>query len=102
MARDFWASVSASYRYSCCVLATAVSVAFASVSATSVFADEVQKSNLGAQAVDAAARDVPAVTEAGSTGNPLWAVPLDALSMTRERPLFSPSRRPPPPVVVAL
>lgn len=28
------------------------------------------------------------------TGNPLWAVPLRVLSMTRERPLFSPSRRP--------
>jgi general secretion pathway protein N len=31
------------------------------------------------------------------TGNPLWAVPLTQLSMTRERPVFSPSRRPPPP-----
>ena len=28
-------------------------------------------------------------------GNPLWAIPLDSLSATRERPLFSPSRRPP-------
>jgi general secretion pathway protein N len=35
------------------------------------------------------------------TGNPLWAVPLRSLSSTRERPLFSPSRRPPPPAVVA-
>jgi general secretion pathway protein N len=34
-------------------------------------------------------------------GNPLWGVPLSALSATRERPLFSPSRRPPPPAVVA-
>jgi len=34
-------------------------------------------------------------------GNPLWAVPLSALSATRERPLFSPSRRPPAPAVVA-
>jgi general secretion pathway protein N len=32
-------------------------------------------------------------------GNPLWAVPLSALTLTRERPLFSASRRPPPPVV---
>jgi hypothetical protein len=30
-------------------------------------------------------------------GNPLWALPLEQLSMTRERPIFSPSRRPPPP-----
>jgi general secretion pathway protein N len=35
------------------------------------------------------------------TGNPLWAVPLRSLSITRERPLFSPSRRPPPAAVVA-
>jgi hypothetical protein len=29
-------------------------------------------------------------------GNPLWQVPLSSLSATRERPIFSPSRRPPP------
>ena len=29
-------------------------------------------------------------------GNPLWAIPLDSLHATRERPLFSASRRPPP------
>lgn len=28
-------------------------------------------------------------------GNPLWAVPLESLSATRDRPLFTPSRRPP-------
>jgi general secretion pathway protein N len=28
-------------------------------------------------------------------GNPLWTVPVSALSVTRERPLFSVSRRPP-------
>src|SRR5204863_3922704 len=27
-------------------------------------------------------------------GNPLWAIPLEELSATRERPIFSPSRRP--------
>jgi general secretion pathway protein N len=32
-------------------------------------------------------------------GNPLWAIPLKLLSFTRERPLFTPSRRPPAPVV---
>jgi general secretion pathway protein N len=34
-------------------------------------------------------------------GNPLWAIPLDNLRATRERPLFSASRRPPAPPVVA-
>ena len=39
--------------------------------------------------------------QAAPAGNPLWGVPLRALSGTRERPLFSPSRRPPPAVVAA-
>lgn len=30
-------------------------------------------------------------------GNPLWGVPLSALSATRDRPIFSASRRPPAP-----
>lgn len=29
-------------------------------------------------------------------GNPLWQIPLSSLNATRERPIFSPSRRPPP------
>lgn len=34
-------------------------------------------------------------------GNPLWGISLKSLSATRERPLFSPSRRPPSRAVVA-
>ena len=30
-----------------------------------------------------------------AVGNPLWAIPLEELSATRERPIFSPLRRPP-------
>jgi hypothetical protein len=33
------------------------------------------------------------------SANPLWAMPLAQFSATRERPIFSPSRRPPPPAV---
>jgi hypothetical protein len=33
--------------------------------------------------------------------NPLWEIPLSSLSATRERPIFSPSRRPPSPAVAA-
>jgi hypothetical protein len=40
----------------------------------------------------------PSATSSRS-GNPLWAVPLTGLTATRDRPLFSASRRPP---VVAL
>jgi general secretion pathway protein N len=38
-----------------------------------------------------------AVERPRSAGNPLWALPLKQLSITRDRPIFSPSRRPPPP-----
>jgi hypothetical protein len=44
--------------------------------------------------VDAPAQ-VPA-PERLLSANPLWAVPLTQLSATRDRPIFSPSRRPPP------
>jgi general secretion pathway protein N len=37
-----------------------------------------------------------------AAGNPLWAVPLRVLTATSERPLFSPSRRPPPAAVAAV
>lgn len=34
-------------------------------------------------------------------GNPLWSVPLSALTATQERPIFSATRRPPPRAVAA-
>jgi general secretion pathway protein N len=34
-------------------------------------------------------------------GNPLWSIPLSVLTATQERPIFSASRRPPRPAVVA-
>jgi hypothetical protein len=39
--------------------------------------------------------------ERALSANPLWAIPLTQLSTTRERPIFSPSRRPPPAAVAA-
>jgi general secretion pathway protein N len=57
----------------------------------------------GATAPAARAAQTAPSTSAGAervpSGNPLWAIPLRQLSATRERPLFAPSRRPPPPVV---
>jgi hypothetical protein len=43
-------------------------------------------------AAEPVSRELPA--------NPLWAIPLKQLSDTRERPIFSPSRRPPAAAVV--
>jgi general secretion pathway protein N len=42
---------------------------------------------------------VPTAQRRRESGNPLWAVPLRSLSATRDRPLFSPARRPPAPAV---
>ncbi len=39
--------------------------------------------------------------QAAPTGNPVRAIPLAELNITRDRPLFSPSRRPPPPLAAA-
>lgn len=50
------------------------------------------------QAISAPANAAPRVTG----GNPLWAIPLSHLTATRERPLFAPSRRPPPPAPLAV
>jgi hypothetical protein len=41
-------------------------------------------------------------TPTAGLASPLAAHPLDGLSATRERPLFSPNRRPPPPPPVAI
>ena len=51
-----------------------------------------------AQVVVAAPAPAPA-PERALSDNPLWAIPLGALSGTRDRPIFSSSRRPPPPAV---
>jgi hypothetical protein len=40
--------------------------------------------------------------EPWAEGNPLWSIPISQLSATRDRPLFTPSRRPPPPIVTAV
>jgi general secretion pathway protein N len=38
----------------------------------------------------------PIAAGSPASGNPLWAIPLSALTATRDRPIFSVSRRPPP------
>jgi hypothetical protein len=46
-------------------------------------------------------RPSPRPAAAVRPDNPLWAVPLSTLTATRERPLFSASRRPPAPPAAA-
>jgi general secretion pathway protein N len=54
-----------------------------------------------AEPADASASTPPPNLHPAPSGNPLWAVPLKQLSATRERPVFSPSRRPPQTAVAA-
>ena len=41
----------------------------------------------------------PGAARQRRSGNPLWSIPLRTLTATRERPIFSPGRRPPAPAV---
>jgi general secretion pathway protein N len=75
--------------------------------ATPLAALEAPDGALNPGTVDSVARPdrpaVPTAREQAPSGNPLWGIPLRLLTATRERPLFSPSRRPPsPPVLAAL
>lgn len=44
-------------------------------------------------------RPVKPANPSDPSGNPLWGIPLNQLTNTRERPIFSQSRRPPPRLV---
>jgi len=75
--------------------AIAVYVGIAHITAPS--SDDAVKSGETAPVRTAAPSRDAAVQRPPVGGNPLWALPLNQLSITRERPIFSPSRRPPPP-----
>ena len=83
---------------------TAVLVAIAAALAGGpVQADSVQNLNPAAIDIMRAAPQPPnaPAPQPMPSGNPLWTIPLSQLAATRDRPIFSPSRRPPPPVVAA-
>ncbi|MGC2776753.1 MAG: hypothetical protein WA418_14090 [Bradyrhizobium sp.] len=85
----------------CCVLATASAIGIARPAGLEV------SGAVDAEQPAAGAQDSPVAQRTPSrTGNPLWGIPLEQLSATRERPIFSPSRRPPaadagPPAIAA-
>jgi general secretion pathway protein N len=88
-----------------CVLLLASTAAFAAVSPFD--ADEAgreppaPKLPVEPRPAPAAQHVTPEPAERVPTPNPLWAVPLKQLSITRDRPIFTPSRRPPQPPAVA-
>jgi general secretion pathway protein N len=60
---------------------------------------DLPPSNVMPAPVDMSPGAAPRVERSDPSGNPLWAIPLSALTATRERPLFLPSRRAPAPAV---
>src|SRR3954469_20777584 len=60
---------------------------------------DLPPSNVIPAPVDITPGAPPRVERSEPSGNPLWAIPLSALTATRERPLFLPSRRAPAPAV---
>ena len=58
--------------------------------------NEPDRASQGAEQHTAAEKK-PDPRSATLGGNPLWGIPIDLLSATRERPVFSASRRPPAP-----
>lgn len=77
-------------------------VTAATSSRIDILPDDAARSTVDVGAVKPIARPAPAASKPVPRGNPLWSVPLSALTATQERPLFSVSRRPPPRAVAAL
>jgi general secretion pathway protein N len=80
-------------------LALSVACAGAAFAQSSAQSPGVSVSAVADAASDAASSAPHA--RRSSAANPLWAIPLENLRATRERPLFSAARRPPAPPVVA-
>jgi general secretion pathway protein N len=87
--------------FAACGIALMPALSATDPTAVNALEGTVSQGNLNAGAEPAAPAGPVARERAPLRGNPLWAVPLSMLSATQERPLFSPSRRPPPPAVVA-
>lgn len=76
--------------------------AFASVNDTSadIGVGDVTMPNVTSQSRMAITTDISS-TDRAVSGNPLWGISIETLHATRERPLFSPSRRPPAPAAIS-
>ena len=87
----------------CAVLGIAETVA-ATSSRMDILSDDAASGpaeSVDVGAVRPIARPAQAASKPAPRGNPLWSVPLSALTVTQERPIFSAMRRPPPRAVAA-
>ena len=79
--------------------------AAATYSRMDILSDDVARdpaATIDVGAMNPIARPAQTVAQPVPRGNPLWAVPLSALTATQERPIFSATRRPPPRAVAAM
>ncbi len=76
----------------------------ATSSRTDILSDDALRNStdtIDVGAVKPIARPAQPANKPVPRGNPLWSVPLSALTATQERPIFSATRRPPPRAVAA-
>lgn len=81
------------------VLATPALAATSSNIGPGAMNRDIDPASLGATRNDRPMQGATSAPKPLLSANPLWAIPLGTLTATRERPLFSPSRRAPTPVV---
>jgi general secretion pathway protein N len=83
----------------CIGLAAALLIGIEARGANQPGALDLPPSNVMPAPVDMSPNAASRVDRSDPSGNPLWGIPLSALTATRERPLFLPSRRAPAPAV---
>ncbi|XUM21726.1 hypothetical protein ACRAVF_31475 [Bradyrhizobium oligotrophicum S58] len=79
-----------------CILTTSLGRAWGETAEGLEPAAPVQAAPFDTSRPAAASEAARVQVAAGMSANPLWDVPISALSATRDRPIFSASRRPPP------
>ncbi|WBL76477.1 hypothetical protein I3J27_26050 [Bradyrhizobium xenonodulans] len=87
-----------------CAVAGIAETSAATSSRMDILSDDAAPSaaeSVDVGAVRPIARPAQAASKPIPRGNPLWSVPLSALTVTQERPIFSAMRRPPPRAVAA-
>ncbi len=92
-------SVRYAFRWISCGLCILGAMNLSAHALTSV--DDTTQNDVNRGGINLDQNPAKAAAQRGPIGNPLWAIPIGSLTLTRDRPLFTPSRRPPAPAVVA-
>jgi general secretion pathway protein N len=92
-------TVRRTFHLAACGLCILAGMSLPAIALTSM--DDAPQNNMTGGTISLEPAQTKAAPVTGPIGNPLWAIPLSSLSITQKRPLFTPSRRPPAPAVVA-